>query len=1107
MANLSGSQRCHNQQAQWSVECNGISSYAQETVASTSQTTAQRQLRSTRSPDFSPRRAGSHRGARLQQSFSSSSSSSSSASTSTHSEGKTNPRRPRLGRALGLLCAASSLAAGFSPIHEVSARSQSMRRHAAADFEETRFPAGFARQSHEQQSRQLEQREVTRVKKVIFEASGSDVAALRTSHNSSASVSSHLSGRWGHSSTYLENEKTILFVGGQVADGSSLEYTNDVFALNVSSLVTNSTSGPQNSWSQLSSHGLEPHAFAGQAVTQTKKGADQIWLFGGYTNNCSASAAWTWTASEGMNKSWSAVGPTEGLTRKARAPTMGVPAGTGLAHGQNATGTAVMMLGGLDVTYDCSSQGNATANDDGAVVWQLGHSNLTSVREMAVKDGNGTFSLIDYSTVVVPAKGLGNSTIFFGGMTSHDVFANWTTLWSFNPWTSTWETIATTGEIPAGRRGHTSTLIGKDRVVVAGGVLANGTLTDEVFILTFNDTTAVWSTPTYAKDQTVAAPAKAYHSALLVEDVLVVGFGAARNSTTSSSASSKERRGTKTSTSTTAAAPVLYLDTSNDKAWRWSDSIEGVLEARGVVRAVTSTTSTHSSTSTSSTSSSSSRTSTRTSSSTRTTSSTRTRSSTSAASTSTPSTTTSSARPTTTNAASSTSYSAAPAVSTSADDGAGSSSSSSVEEDPTTTAAAAQATHYSASSSTRSSASASATSDGSGSATITTAAKTGAVVGSLLGAAAFAVVLGGLYAYKKRKDSYKEWAAMGRDAERRGGGGNEGGGAGDAPPVSMLWFHGGRNATREDEGSFTQQPVNRGGRPRLSDSRSPDPLLTDPFAAANDSYVARPATAVYASASHDGYLSYDPYRAPLSPFSLDVATPAQRQPLDRNQSSESLASSIGGASHCSYPYLSAMHRPSLGASQASPNPSSATVTPALSSVSPRAVMAERCAGGFLTSPTAQHPHRFSARDMVSGWDPRALQELKSARGAGVDDSFDEVTLDVEEVEDADADGSIVFKGDQDEEHEHEHELQERDERIAELGERKTHIDLRHPHLQALVTRNNGQRSYSLPHQAMPLTKTMSTSSVPGAPRTARVTSGRAKRTMLRVTNASLDAEY
>lgn len=302
------------------------------------------------------------------------------------------------------------------------------------------------------------------------------------------------------------------------------------------------------------------------------------------------------------------------------------------------------------------------------------------------------------------------------------------------------------------------------------------------------------------------------------------------------------------------------------------------------------------------------------------------------------------------------------------------------------------------------------------------------------------------------------------------------------------------------EASLTQQPANRGGRPRLSDARSPDAFLADPFAAANDSHIARPATAIYASASHDGYQSYDPYRAPLSPLSLDGPAPAQRLPLDRNQSSESLASSIGGASHCSYPYLSAMHRPSLGASQASPNPSSATVTPALSSVSPRAVMAERCAGGFLTSPTAQHPHRFSARDMAAGWDPRALQELKSARGPGVDDSFDEVTLDIdplEEVEDADADGSIVFKGDQDE---------EEDERIAELGERKMHIDLRHPHLQALVTRNQGGRSYSLPHQAL-LTKTLSTSSVPSAPRAAGVTSGRAKRSMLRVTNASQDVEY
>lgn len=880
-----------------------------------------------------------------------------------------------IGRAFSLLCVASSLAGQsfVAPVQQASALAVPSGRRAGEDFEAARFPAGFARESSQQSNRQPKQHYVSvgdlpksshsagryafvngveidtgyKGPAVVEGSSGNSTKApeqAKTETNQTANTVP--SGRWGQTATYLPGEKTVVFVGGQVANGSSLTLTNDIFALNISSLATNSTSGPLQPWQQLSSAELPAHAFASSVVTSVN-GTDQLWLIGGYTNNCSDAAAWTWSPSggNGLNNSWLSIDlpASSQPPRRARATAIEVPT-------HNSTETSYLLLGGKKVAAQCASQSatvkRETTSPVTADLWTLpatfiGNtaadrgSNPVSVQTWAVDSSHGEFSLLDYSTVTLPTSSAALSdkgtTLFLGGLTASSQFASFEAPWKYDPWTGAWNRLATTGEVPEGRRGHTSTLLKDGRVVVLGGILQNGTVTSEVYVLDPAQTPAEWKKVTFAADETIASPAKAYHSTVLINDVLVMGFGG----------SISEEKNTRS----TSPSILFYLDTASPNNWRWSDSIEGVLESRGVV-ASGSANQQNAAVSTINNGEESSK---------------------SAVSAAPDGSQTSPKSPEGNAGATSESSTDASSVenngssanvgdSPSSVDGASSvgtkTGSDNGEVSQSTSSPAQAAAANSASPAPTSSSNSDNSSDSS-------SGTKAAVAGGLLGAAALAAVCGGLYAYKKRRDAHQHGNMQSEETANSAPRGSRP----SLPPVSALWFNNvkpKRAENEEAEASFTQSPAGGSfqvvrkmpGRKSLGPRESG---WAPSFMQGNDNLVT---PYVMSSAARPDTVCDDPYLSlDQTPFVgathqlLGPPTNASSYPRF-GKSSDSLANDIsdGEASHFSYPYLSGMHRASVGGNETyEASPSTLSGTP-LSAFLPTEGFCTPDMAGLLSTP-------------------------------------------------------------------------------------------------------------------------------------------------------------
>lgn len=830
-----------------------------------------------------------------------------------------------------------------------------------------------------------------------------------------SSIAAPSSGRWGQTATYLPGAQVIMYVGGQIFNNSKPTLTNDVFALNVSALVNddNSTAAATASpWMKLSSSGLPPHAYAAHATLSSDK-SEQLWLFGGNTDNCSASSAWTWTAESGdhsLNGTWSSVNVTDGATsRRARAQAIRAPAG--LLSGSNksasaANETAFMLIGGRDASADCdvTTQKKRAIESLTADFWTVSvksvnkSSNATALSSASLKTlpldiGNGNFSLVDYSTVMVPSANATSAkqgkTVYLGGLTSKSDYAPWNQFWSFDPWQSKWDKWTAQGDVPSGRRGHTSTLLSDGRIVVIGGLLEGGHFTNEVFVLDGRQSPANWTKATYAKNSTMEAPVKAYHSTVLVNDVLIVAFGAEHNS----SNSSKARRAEASSQSESESS-IFYLDTASAGGWRWSDSIEDVLANRpntALSRAGSKATSQQpvsvdsSSSSTRSPASSSSKVSPNTATSVASATPAASISSAATAAAKTATVTDSAAPEDTTAAAAAaaaSSASSSSSVPVDSDESSASQTSDStvaaetsttgssddsseVGASPTTPTAATQpaATTDAGATTTSSNNNAgdgsSNSSDGSdnsntdgntgensssggsgdggdNSGSADTATKTGAIAGSLLGAAALVGAVGGLYAYKKRReahlygnqraDSVLHKMRTHRNAKAAATGRSP------LPPVSALWFNNvrrredDREALRDGEAAanaefMVQRNKNNQHPPSFIMDANKFTLSDPPMnsAALRSSDMYRGETSRGGLSNEGGpHYSWQNGEEPISPTRSDdgsylgVAAPtgAYARNGAAQMSSDSLAggaSTDGEASHRSYPFLSAMH--------------------------------------------------------------------------------------------------------------------------------------------------------------------------------------------------------
>ena len=398
---------------------------------------------------------------------------------------------------------------------------------------------------------------------VFYDSSAARKAVAKASSDNDGTPAA----RWGHTSTYLPSQDVVLIVGGQTSKSGNI--TNDVFALDVSELRSSNnqtSSGSSNKWTRLSSEGLPAHAFAA-SVLESKAGGNDLWLIGGVTQDCNTDApAYRWTAPQGnlTQSKWTNVTLDNAPTRRRGASAVGI-----------ATSDSFMVVGGTadaSVCYTGTKSGKEAQSYSGVDVWLPGRSSQSSVevQSLAIDARLESMPLSNYATVVLPgnataSSGVSDRVVFLGGRDASGELAKLNRIWAMDLSTGGWGQLKTTGPAPSGREGLTAVLARDGRVVVHGGYVADSARpSSETYVLDLSRSPAVWSKATLTAESTTP-PARAYHSAVMAGDVMVVAFG-------------QEGRASRANVERDAApAQVQFLDLSaGPEPWTWSDSMSSI---------------------------------------------------------------------------------------------------------------------------------------------------------------------------------------------------------------------------------------------------------------------------------------------------------------------------------------------------------------------------------------------------------------------------------------------------------------------------------------------------------------------------------------------------
>jgi hypothetical protein len=722
------------------------------------------------------------------------------------------------------------------------------------------------------------------------------------------------SKRWGHSVTYLKEANVALFVGGQVAsDNDSMVLTNEVYAMDLS-VDSNQT------WVQLSSDNLVPHAFAARAVTHDEEGSDErVFIVGGATNDCSSNATQVsmWKAGESwQDGQWSTPAFSEGAVipeRKRGARAIQVPVEISLPKEESqqailAGGVSFMVLGGYNDESTCS---NTSSMSSDVGLWTMGAgagegrrarnssaAQTFDTRPLVLSAELTNISVADYSAVLLPANGTqGDRLLLLGGMDKDGNLTSFEDLWVLDLVTGYWSRLPTTNanssthDIPHGRFGHTSTRTENGTIVVYGGYtsLANDTVpTSDVHVLNYTVSPAVWS-----RVNSSQAPKRAFHTAFMAGQVMVVGFGQGEYKSSSSNSNSTTKMESRSVASSSQA--IQFLDTTN---WSWADSMAGVLAARqeGSDSAPASTASSSSIPVASTTSAA-------------------------VASTTKDAQSTTSTREHATIAISATTTAAATPTATSA---------TYSDDVPTSTYNDGISTSPFTAWSTPSAIQPSATNTSDSGSSMTPQKRNTAVIVSVLGAAAVAASMAGLYAAHKRREAYKNgdhYSMSGDKYEHFSS-------SAPGPPVSALWFHelkrkatGGRSfkkggqSPRSGAASAGTSPRSfQGGYTMPQNDNTFRVLSTIPatsrLSMRRNEMMQQEATREQLHEQESTMQSNRLSDQFLTSFFTDddqyengrtLIMPPPTAYNTRALSSESLESD-GAMSHFSYPYLSAMHR-------------------------------------------------------------------------------------------------------------------------------------------------------------------------------------------------------
>ena len=419
--------------------------------------------------------------------------------------------------------------------------------------------------------------------------------------------------RWGATAQYMQGSQTIVFVGGQLDDQGHV--SNETLALDMSGLTnlqSTRASVKRMPWLRVQrgndSVAAPKAAYASSYVSTSVCGAtdghlvDTLWVVGGKPEDCGEKTHDLHTYSL-EKKNQTLVGTWKPIRTNGTQPTRRSHAGAVLTRSllPDQEDVALMVWGGEDVEAACQSKGAHKPIASSMDLLFIGppldqqcsppkQFAKAEAQSFAMSQNLSTVPVVDYAAVQMPL--IHNSQtnrdetplLFLGGRDKSRTLVDFAQPWAMDLSSGQWAKWGTTGDIPSPRVGHSAVHTNDGRVLVYGGYKMHHDWknvskepTDEMYMLDASHTPARWTRIHYrAPPENGPRPSKrAYHSAVMVDDVLVVAFGQQHQST----AYGLEKRG---GTNENASDPlVMYMDTrENIMGFRWTDKLSAIVSAR-----------------------------------------------------------------------------------------------------------------------------------------------------------------------------------------------------------------------------------------------------------------------------------------------------------------------------------------------------------------------------------------------------------------------------------------------------------------------------------------------------------------------------------------------
>ena len=440
----------------------------------------------------------------------------------------------------------------------------------------------------------------------------------------SAAAESWPRPRWGAAAGYLPSIDAVVFSGGKVDDQGTI--TPETLFLDMGTLKDTSkmpVSSVITPWLPLVPDSKESPAAAYAAstvssnvCTNTGEIDDSFWLIGGAVQNCSQDPALMWRLDADrrngtIHTSWHQVPSTMDGSAPVRHShaAAAIPA-YGLAGNRDAS---MIVLGGVDESVKCTHSREKYVNAS-IDVWKLpapfnqqcrtsykhdqrppkAHLTQKVLRNRlqgipnhdyaAVRTG-GSKEYAPHSDKIVLSEPL----VLIGGRDKDGHLSSMHHVPVLDLRTGQWDFWKTVGDVPAPRVGHGAVHLADGKILMYGGYKRDGNSTksvqehptDELYELNTRLDPPHWKRIHYAEPPAfgIKASARAYHSMVMVDDVLVVGFGEQTRST-----GFLQKRDT---TSHNQTSQVVFLETRNTvMQWRWTEHLSDIVAGRMVNQAL-----------------------------------------------------------------------------------------------------------------------------------------------------------------------------------------------------------------------------------------------------------------------------------------------------------------------------------------------------------------------------------------------------------------------------------------------------------------------------------------------------------------------------------------